>query len=76
LHWKTCRFLVQNFDVILLATFETRNMVLKCRRKIRKKSVRSLLTFSRTGASPIRDHPFQAAPQGQGIRVRQGGVGC
>ena len=46
LHWKTCRFLVQNFDVILLPTFETKDMVLKCKRKIRKKSVRSLLTFS------------------------------
>src|SRR5262245_21374457 len=46
LHWKTCRFLVQNFDVILLPTFETQNIVLKCSRKIGKKSVRSLLTFS------------------------------
>ena len=46
IHWKTCQFLVQNFDVILLPTFETSDMVLKCKRKIRKKSVRSLLTFS------------------------------
>ena len=46
LHWKTCQFLVQNFDVILLPSFETKDMVLKCKRKIRKKSVRSLLTFS------------------------------
>lgn len=46
LHWKTCRFLVTNFDVIILPTFETSDMVLKCKRKIRRKSVRSLLTFS------------------------------
>ena len=46
LHWKTIRFLVSNFDVILLPTFETSQMVQRGARKIRAKSVRSMLTFS------------------------------
>jgi putative transposase len=46
LHWKTCRFLVRDFDVVLIPSVETKDMALKCKRKIRKKSVRSLLTFS------------------------------
>jgi putative transposase len=46
LHWKTIRFLVDNFDVILLPTFETSQMVQRGARKIRAKSVRSLLTLA------------------------------
>lgn len=46
LHHKTARFLVDNFDVILLPTFETSNMVSKSRRKLRNKSVRQMLTLS------------------------------
>lgn len=46
LHWKIIRFLTDNFDVILLPTFETSQMVFKAGRKIRKKSVRSMLTLS------------------------------
>lgn len=46
LHWKVARFLTDNFDVILLPTFDTQQMVVKTARKLRKKSVRSLLTFS------------------------------
>ena len=46
LHWKVAKFLTDNFDVILLPTFETQQMVVKTARKLRKKSVRSLLTFS------------------------------
>jgi putative transposase len=46
LHWKTIRFLLSNFDVILLPTFETSQMVSKAKRKIRAKSVRSMLTLS------------------------------
>jgi putative transposase len=45
LHWKTIRFLVDNFDVILLPTFETSQMVQRGARKIRAKSVRSMLTL-------------------------------
>ena len=46
LHWKTIRFLMNNFDVILLPTFETSQMVQRGARKIRAKSVRSMLTFA------------------------------
>lgn len=40
LHHKTAKFLVDNFDVILLPTFETSQMVSKSRRKLRNKTVR------------------------------------
>jgi putative transposase len=46
LHHKVARFLVDNFDVILLPTFETSQMVSKSRRKLRSKSVRQMLTLS------------------------------
>ena len=46
LHKKTARFLVDNFDIILLPTFETSQMSLKAKRRIRAKSVRQMLTLS------------------------------
>lgn len=46
LHHKIARFLVDNFDVILLPTFETSQMVSRSRRKLRNKSVRQMLTLS------------------------------
>jgi putative transposase len=46
IHWKTARFLCTNFDVIILPTFETSQMVLKGKRKLRSKSVRQMLTYS------------------------------
>jgi putative transposase len=46
LHHKTALFLVTNFDVILLPTFETSQMVCKGARKLRRKSVRTMLTFA------------------------------
>ncbi len=46
LHDKVARFLVDNFDVILLPSFESSEMVSKARRKIRSKSVRQMLTLS------------------------------
>jgi putative transposase len=46
LHNKTAKFLVDNFDVILLPTFETQNMVSKSKRKISSKSVRMMMTFA------------------------------
>lgn len=46
LHHKTARFLVDNFDVILLPSFESSQMVSKSRRKIKSKSVRQMLTLS------------------------------
>jgi putative transposase len=46
LHHKTALFLVRNFDCILLPTFETSNMVKRSGRKIRSRTVRSMLTFA------------------------------
>ena len=46
LHKKTARFLVDNFDIILLPTFETSQMSSKAKRRIRSKSVRQMLTLS------------------------------
>ena len=46
LHCKTVHFLVSNFDVILLPSFDTSQMTLRQQRKIRKKSVRQMLTLS------------------------------
>jgi putative transposase len=46
LHHKIAYFLVTNFDVILLPTFETSQMVSRSKRKIRSKSVRQMLTLS------------------------------
>jgi len=46
LHHKTARFLVDQFDVILLPSFESSQMVSKSRRKIRSKTVRQMLTLS------------------------------
>lgn len=43
LHHKAARFLVDNFDVILLPTFETKEMSSKAKRRIRSKSVRQML---------------------------------
>jgi len=46
LHNKTACFLVKNFDVILLPTFETQQMANKNDRHLRSKTVRSMLTWS------------------------------
>lgn len=46
LHHKTALFLVKNFDLILLPVFETSDMSLKYKRKIRSKTVRNMMTFS------------------------------
>jgi putative transposase len=46
LHHKAALFLVTNYDVILLPTFETQNMVRRGARKLRRKSVRAMLTFA------------------------------
>ncbi|MGK7924541.1 MAG: RNA-guided endonuclease InsQ/TnpB family protein [Spirulina sp.] len=46
LHHQVARFLVDNFDVILLPTFEVSQMILKSSRKIRAKSVRQMLSWS------------------------------
>lgn len=46
LHHKSALFFVSNFELILLPTFETKNMASKAGRKINNKSVRSMLTFA------------------------------
>ena len=46
LHHKAARYLVDNFDIILLPTFETKNMVKRGTRKIRKKTARMMMTFA------------------------------
>lgn len=45
LHWKSINFLVRNFSVIILPTFETSGMVRRQGRKIRKSVVRSMSSF-------------------------------
>ena len=47
LHHQAARWLVDNFDAILLPTFETSDMARRGARKLRSKSVRSLLTYAR-----------------------------
>ena len=46
LHHKTARYLVENFDVILLPDFKTSGMVTSSQRRIRSKTVRNLLSFA------------------------------
>ena len=46
LHRKAARFLVDNFDVILLPTFETSEMVERGRRNIRSRTVRNLQSLA------------------------------
>jgi putative transposase len=46
LHRKVSRFLVDNYKVIFLPTFETSQMVLKQSRKIKSKTARNMLTWS------------------------------
>jgi putative transposase len=45
-HHKVAKFLIDNFDIILLPTFEVSEMVLKNSRKIKSKSVRQMLNWS------------------------------
>ena len=46
LHKQVSRWLVDNYDVILLPTFGTSEMVIRGQRCLRSKSVRSMLTFA------------------------------
>ena len=43
LHAKSARFLVDNFDIILIPTFETSQMAKRESRKLRSKIVRAML---------------------------------
>ncbi len=46
LHHQAARWLVDNFDLILIPAFETSDMARRGARKLRAKSVRSMLTFA------------------------------
>ena len=46
LHKQVARWLVDNYDVILLPTFETSEMVIRGKRCLQRQSVRSMLTFA------------------------------
>lgn len=46
LHKKVSNFLVSNYKVIFLPTFETSKMVMKQKRKLNSKSVRNMLTWA------------------------------
>ena len=46
LHHQTAAWLVNQFDIILLPAFETSEMVLRGARKLRAKSVRSMLSYA------------------------------
>ena len=62
LHHQAARWLVDNFDVILLPTFETSDMTKRGARKLRAKSVRSLLTYAH--------YRFQQIPDLEGLAER------
>lgn len=46
LHFQSIRFLLDRFDLILLPTFETKDMAARVKRKIRAKSVRAMLGYA------------------------------
>ena len=45
-HYKVCKYLCDNYDVILLPKFNVSNLVCKATRRINSKSVRQLLNFN------------------------------
>jgi putative transposase len=45
-HWQVIKLLLDNFQNILIPIFNVQNMVKKADRKIGKKSVRAMLTWS------------------------------
>ncbi len=49
IHRKLAKWLCENYEVILIPTFESSRMVRKADRKIRSKTVRSMLTWSHYG---------------------------
>jgi len=46
LHYKTCKYLCDNYNVILLPNFEVSKLVCRATRQIRSKSVRRLLSLN------------------------------
>ena len=45
LHWQTARWLTNNYQVILLPTFETQDMTRRAGRRIRSKTARMMLSL-------------------------------
>ena len=45
LHWQAARWLTDNYQIILLPTFETQDMTRRAGRKIRSKTARMMLSF-------------------------------
>lgn len=46
LHYKTCNFLVKNFDLVLLPHYEIKDFVISAGRKLNNKSVRNMLSLN------------------------------
>ena len=46
LHWKLANWLCENHDLILLPKFETQGMIRRGQRKLRRKTVRQMCTWS------------------------------
>lgn len=45
-HKQVCSYLAKNYDVIVLPTFETSQMVVKKKRKLRNKTARAMMTWA------------------------------
>lgn len=56
IHHKAARFLVDNYDIILLPTFEVSQMVSRSKRRLRKKTVRNMLTWGHFGFKQFLKH--------------------
>jgi putative transposase len=65
LHRQVSSYLVRNYKVIFIPTFETSEMVLKSKRRINTKSVRSMLTWSPYGLKQL----LTSMAQGWGVLV-------
>ena len=67
LHHKTARYLVDNFDVILLPAFKSSEVVIKGHRKIRSKTVRNLLNYGHHRFRQFLEH--KAAENGRTVLI-------
>ena len=67
LHHKTARYLVDNFDVILLPAFKSSEVVIKGHRKIRSKTVRNLLNYGHHRFRQFLEH--KAAENGRIVLI-------
>ncbi|AOY84883.2 transposase [Moorena producens JHB] len=56
LHKQVASFLARNYDVIVLPTFETSQMVVKKKRKLKSKTARAMMTWAFYQFSQILEH--------------------